>query len=255
MADGLEWKLRAWAVPAAVGLAVVFHASPTGHWLQRTFLSMMVHELGHAVTAWWCGFAAVPTVWKTVVPEARSVLASLVLVAVLGLVVVRARNAGRSWLVGVGVGLLGLQALGTLGTSVAGAREAITFGGDAGAMVLGTLLMMTMFVGPDSRLRTNQLRWGFLVIGAAAYVDTFATWWAARTHPSVIPFGEIEGVGLSDPSRLDQVYGWSTHAIVARYVTVGVACGLALAAAWLYFTHVERRAARGEQAEGTQRAA
>lgn len=238
-----EWKVRAAAIPAALALALVFHASATGHWLQRTFLSMMVHELGHAVAAWWCGFAAVPTVWKTLVPDTRSVAISLVVLAALGYGLARAWQARRWGRVCVFGALLALQAAGTLATSPERAREVVTFAGDGGAMVLGTLLMMTMFVGAESRLRTNQLRWGFLVIGAAAFVDPFATWWAARGDVAAIPYGEIEGVGLSDPSKLDQLYGWSSHELVARYVTLGVLCLIALAAAWAYFTYVARRAA------------
>lgn len=238
----LEWKLRAVAVPVAVALAFAFHAWPTGHFLQRTFLSMMVHELGHAVTAWWCGFAALPTVWKTLIPETRS---TLVPVLVLGLelwLIVRGWITQRLALSFAGLGLGVIQAVALLGTSVDRAHEAITFGGDAGAMVLGTLLILTFFAPASSRLRINQLRWGFLVIGAAALVDTFGTWSAARRDPDTIPFGEIEGVGLSDPSKLDEVYQWTTHQIVHRYFALGIACFAALAAAWLYFTLTARRA-------------
>jgi hypothetical protein len=238
----LEWKLRAAALPAAVGLALAFHAWPVGHWLQRTFLSMMVHEVGHAVTAWWCGFAALPTVWKTLIPETRNVLVSLIVLGGEGWICVRGWTAPRtSWLV-VGVGLAVLQFIGTLGASVHGAQEAIVFGGDAGAMVLGTLLMLTFFAGPESRLRTNHLRWGFLVIGAAALVDTFASWMSARRDPDAIPFGEIEGVGLSDPSKLEDVYGWTTRQLVHRHLDVGIGCFVALTAAWLYFTYRAARA-------------
>src|SRR5205823_2495043 len=94
--EALEWKLRAAAIPAAIGLALAFHAWPTGHWLQRTFLSMMVHELGHAVTAWWCGFAALPTVWKTLIPETRSAFFSLVVLALEGGVFVRGWRLSRT---------------------------------------------------------------------------------------------------------------------------------------------------------------
>ena len=80
----LEWKIRAAAIPAAFALALVFNLWSMGHWLQRTFLSMMVHELGHAVTAWVCGFASIPTLWRTTLPEARTVIITLVLVAGLG---------------------------------------------------------------------------------------------------------------------------------------------------------------------------
>ena len=239
-----EWKLRAWAIPVALGLAVVFHAWDLGHWLQRTFLSMMVHELGHAVTAWWCGFAALPTLWKTLVPETRSLAVTAVLAAVLGLVAWRAWREGKTPLAALAAGLLGLALIGAFATAMSRARALIAFGGDAGAMVLGTLLMMTMFAGPESRLRTNQLRWGFLVIGAAAYVDTFSTWWAARSNPGVIPFGEIEGVGRSDPSQLHQVYGWTATDLVDRYVMVGVAGALALAVVWGVATWRERTRAR-----------
>jgi hypothetical protein len=237
----LEWKLRAAAVPSAIGLAFAFHAWPTGHWLQRTFLSMMVHELGHAVTAWWCGFAALPTLWKTLIPETRSTAVSLMVLAIAGWIAVRGWREQRTpWLV-VGLGLAVIQFVATLGTSVPHAQEAIVFGGDAGAMVLGTLLMLTMFAGPASRLRTNHLRWGFLVIGAAALVDTFGTWLAARRDTSAIPFGEIEGVGLSDPSKLDEVYGWTDHQIVHRYLGVGIACFAVLAAGWLVATYAAYR--------------
>lgn len=238
----LEWKLRAAAIPAAVGLAFAFHAWPTGHFLQRTFLSMIVHELGHAVTAWWCGFAALPTVWKTMVPETRSAVISLIVLGLEAWLCVRGWIAQRTWWVAVGVGLAIVQFVATLETSVPRAQEAIVFGGDAGAMVLGTLLMLTFFAGPESRLRTNHLRWGFLVIGAAALVDTWGTWNAARRDPGAIPFGEIEGVGLSDPSKLDEVYGWTTRQIVHRHLDVGVACFAVLVGAWLYFTYAERRA-------------
>jgi hypothetical protein len=239
-----EWKLRAVAIPSTIALAFAFHAWPTGHFLQRTFLSMMVHELGHAVTAWWCGFAAIPTVWKTLIPEDRSAFISLIVLALEGWLCVRGWMTQRLPWTLAGVALGALQFIGTVGVSVDRAHEAITFGGDAGAMVLGTLLMLSLFAGAESRLTTNHLRWGFLVIGAAALVDTFATWSAARHDPDAIPFGEIEGVGLSDPSKLDEVYGWTSHQIVARYWGLGVACFVALAAAWLYFTYAARRDAR-----------
>ena len=45
------------------------------------------------------------------------------------------------------------------------AHQWITYGGDGGAM-----------------------RWALLSIGAAAFVDTFATWWAARSDTDAIPF-------------------------------------------------------------------
>ena len=236
-----EWKLRAIAPPVAVALAIAFHAWPTGHWLQRTFLSMIVHELGHAVTAWWCGFGALPGLWKTLIPETRGLVVPVLVAALEGGAIYLGWRFERRWLIAVGVGLAVLQLIGTLGLSVDHARAVMIFGGDGGAMVLGTLLMCTFFAPRDSRLVRNGLRWGFLVIGAAAYVDSFGTWWAARSNPDVIPYGESEGVGPSDPSLLTDAFGWSEGHLIHRYVGLGVACGLALAAAYAYAVWSARR--------------
>ena len=51
-------------------------------------------------------------------------------------------------------------------------------------------LMATFFVRNES-LVNKGLRWGTLVIGAGAWVDIFATWWAARSDDGAIPYGEI----------------------------------------------------------------
>jgi heme A synthase len=79
------------------------------------------------------------------------------------------------------------------------------------------------------------------VIGAAALVDAGNTWWAARTNVDVIPFGEQEGVGLSDPSRLTEWANWSVTQLVHRYVAVLVVCLLALALVYAWGLRQARR--------------
>ena len=214
--------------------ALVFHAWGTGHFMQRTALTMPLHELGHAVASWWSGFAAIPTLWKTMIPETRGLVAPVVVGAIAVALVYFGWRAERIalWVTGLAVGAIAFAGNAMISTTTAHAM--ITFAGDGGAMVLGTLLAMTFFVGPDSKLRAGGLRYGLLAIGAAAFVDTFSTWWSARTNEDVIPFGEIEGVGLSDPSKLHDVYGWTTSQLVGRYVTLGAICLAALVACWLY---------------------
>jgi hypothetical protein len=229
----LEWKLRAIGVPAAFAVALAFHASSTGHWLQRTFLTMIPHELGHAITAWWCGFTAVPGLWKTMIPEGRSALACIVVGALeVGLVAWGAYTR-RTVLWAIGLALAAIQIAATA-TTTDHAQMAITFGGDGGAMVIATALVLTFFVPPETRLQTTGLRWGFLVIGAATLVDTAATWFAARRDHDAIPFGEIEGVGLSDPSKLHEVYGWTERQIATRYANLGTLCFAIVAIAWAW---------------------
>ncbi|CAN5865044.1 hypothetical protein BH11MYX3_BH11MYX3_02420 [soil metagenome] len=240
----LEWKIRAWAVPAALVIAMLFNMSPTGHMLQRTWLTMIPHEFGHAITGWWCGFSTIPGLWKTLIPEERGTLAP-VLVAGLELwIAFSGWRSGKMWLAYVAVALGILQFLGTT-ARVESAQTAITFGGDGGAMVIGTLLILTFFAPSGSKLRQGALRWGLLVIGAAAYTDTAMTWWRARGDHDLIPFGEIEGVGLSDPSKLSET-GWSPVQIISRYTMLAGICLAVIVGVWAWQTWTMRQRSRAQ---------
>jgi hypothetical protein len=72
----------------------------------------------------------------------------------------------------------------------------------------------------------------------------FGTWWAARHDWDAIPFGEVEGVGLSDPSKLTDEYGWSVDLLVQRYVMLGVVCALLFSGIWLWGVVSHARATR-----------
>jgi len=228
----LEWKLCVAAIPAALALAVALHLLTPS--LQRIFFGMPVHELGHAVSAWLCGYFAIPTLWKTLIPESRGFVAPVILAGAIGYGMYKAWLAEKpGYLALLGAALL-VQAFGTLVISENTAEMLFTFGGDGMGMVLAALLMASFFFGKRTELYKGWLRWGFLLIGAAAFVDMFGTWWVAQFNADVIPFGENEGSGLSDPMKLLEEYRWPTKTLVRRYVLVGCGslAGLALVYAW-----------------------
>ncbi|WP_404371016.1 PspA/IM30 family protein [Corallococcus coralloides] len=246
LSDGaLEARLRLAVLPVALVGAWFAVQSPFFHFLIRTFLTMPVHELGHAVTAWFCGYSATPTLWVTHVSPERSTFVVLLLSGLLGALVWQGWKRRRWAWMGVGAVLLAALGAGRFGLSPVQARALIYFGGDAGRMVLGTLLMATFFVPPGHYLHRHQLRWGFVVIGAAALMDSFEMWWAARTHVDRIPFGRVEGAGLSDPSALVDVYGWNISRVIHWNVNVGLACLAALAALYVVFLWRARDVLRG----------
>jgi hypothetical protein len=236
----LERRLRTWAIPVALVASFAFVHTGLGRVLVRIFCSMWLHEIGHAVAAWLCGYLAFPGPWLTPVAAERSVLFTVLVSSALAFGAVRAWGSERRALASALASLLVAQ----LGCATLlrpdSARQLIVFAGDAGCLVFGTLFMSSMYARAGGAIRAGWLRWGFVGIGSASFADVFALWWAARRDEDVIPFGRNEGAGLSDPSVLSEMFGWTTRAIVHRYVVLGCLCLVALAA--LYVVGLSRAA-------------
>src|SRR5262249_51119493 len=126
----------------------------------------------------------------------------------------------------------------------------IVFCGDGGALVLATILMALFYVPRESRIyRSWGLRWGLLGIGALGFMCVFQLWSGPYEN---IPFGEVEGVNLSDPSLLTELYGWTVIQLVDRYVRLAEICLLFLAAVYVWglaaaYTAVRRSAPAKER--------
>jgi hypothetical protein len=240
----LETRIRKWALPAALLCGFLLVSGQAGRAVVRIFFAMWLHELGHAAAAWLCGFPAVPGPWRTLTASARSPLFAALLSGALIYAAARTWLAGRKGVAACAAGALLLQ---LCCTCLPGARTAtafIVFAGDAGCLVLGALLMASLYAPAESAIRRGWLRWGFLAIGAGAFADAFEQWWSARTDPDRIPFGINEGVGPSDPSVLSDSFGWSASVLVHRYVALGCACLLALACIYAVGLSSARAAAR-----------
>jgi hypothetical protein len=240
----LEWKFCVAAIPAALLVALVVHVSGMGAFLQRLFFTMPVHELGHATAAWLCGYSAIPTVWKTLVPETRGFIAPVVLLAAFGYMGWRGWVAENRIVVGAACALVLLQLVLTFGVSLKTARMIVVFSGDGGGMILATLLMGSFFFGKRTQLYKGSLRWGFVVIGAAAFVDMYSTWVRGRRDHDAIPLGSQDGQD-ADPLVLVQEFGWTLDGMANRFFVLGLLCLLALACVYAWGV---RRAGREREA-------
>lgn len=218
----LEFKCRIFALPLALLVARLVARSPLG------MLAMVLHESGHAITAWLTGRWAVPLLWVTMHGEERSwwvVLAVTSVIMYWGFLAWRSQRRGLLCAAGAAliVQLIFLRLP---------AGSSIVFGGDAGAFVLGTVLMATFYVPRASAIyRSWGLRWGLLAIGAICFMQVFLVWSGSIDD---IPFGEIEGVNLSDPSLLTTVYGWSVTQLVNRYMRLATVCLVILAGMYVW---------------------
>jgi hypothetical protein len=221
-----EQTARAVALPLALVFAwLAVKGSPGA----VRMLTMWVHESGHAVSAWLCGYTAWPGPWFTPVSSERSPVFTILLLALVSYGGYRAWQLQRWGWIAASAGTVLIILFCTLLLGPGKAEQMITFGGDGGCLALGTLLMLTVYAREDHPIRQEHLRWAFLVIGALAFMDVYAVW----SRPiDRLPFGENEN-GMSDPSVLTEIYGWSVLTLINRYHQLARACLALLAIAYV----------------------
>ncbi len=221
-----ELQYRIFALPLALLLARL--VAGTSLRMAAGMLAMVLHESGHAITAWLTGRWAVPLLWVTPHGQERSWAIVLLVTAVIlfgGFLAWQAERPG--WLL-IAAAVLVLQ----LVVLTLPAEAMIIFFGDGGAMILATILMATFYAPRESAVyKSWGLRWGLLFIGALSFMHVFLMW---RGPLEDLPFGEIEGVNLSDPSLLTEMYGWSVLQMVDRYVRLGMFCLAAILALYIW---------------------
>lgn len=92
-------------------------------------------------------------------------------------------------------------------------------------MVLSVVLMATFFFGKGTQLYRGWLRWGFVCIGAAAFIDMFLPWIQSISDTSFVAIGERNGIH-SDPYKILNYHGWTMDEIISTYVNLGIACSI-----------------------------
>jgi hypothetical protein len=192
------------------------------------FLQMWTHETGHALAAWLCGYVAIPTAWITIRFGERERVVSLLLAVGVSFGGYVAWRLERWFWVVASAAVVLLLLAGNMRTSFQ-ADALFTFGGDAGSFVVATLLMATFYARPESAMRRNQLRWGLLLIGAIAFMATYATW-SGGFEKIVHWIDDLDERGPSDLMQLTQLYGWTIGEMQARFLRVAHLCFVALAA-------------------------
>jgi hypothetical protein len=188
-------------------------------------ISMWVHEFGHAIAAWVSGFWAMPGPWFTSVDPDRSRGVTALFMALIGFGGFHAWQRRRWFWIGALGATLVVLLICTFGLYSDQAQQLIIFGGDAGNFVLGTVLMTTFYARKDHPINRNALRWGFLFIGALAFMDSWVVWSGGLQN---VPIGENSN-GMSDPSVLTELYSWNIHVLISRYHKLAMLCLAALA--------------------------
>jgi hypothetical protein len=222
-----ELKYRVLALPVALLLARWLVS--TGFRMPAGMLAMVLHESGHAITSWLTGRWAVPMLWVTMHGDHRSWFIVLLLTSAIAFGGFVAWKLERwAWVCAAGAAFIAQLIF----LSAPHPEALIVFGGDGGALVLATILMATFYAPRESAIyRNSGFRWGLLVIGAMTFMHVFRTWSGPIED---LPFGEIEGVNLSDPSLLTEMFGWTVKELIDRYLQLANVCFVVLSALYVW---------------------
>jgi Zn-finger nucleic acid-binding protein len=219
-----EYKFCLFALPAMLFIGTLFNNSGLGGQIQRIWLTMPVHEFGHALTAWLTGYNAIPSLWVTqIFSDSRGLFAPMLLC--FGILCLIRYALTKNSLLGLilSVGLLVVQFIGTFIVSPNTANMLFTYGGDGMGMILATLLMASFYFGKETSLYKGALRWGFVAIGAAAFVDIYSVWLSSLDDIGNVPYGTTGG-RYTDSYKLVEDHGWSFKTLINRYLMLGNVC-------------------------------
>jgi Zn-finger nucleic acid-binding protein len=223
--------VNALAVPLALGFGLV--ASAVFGFFVDIFLSMPLHELGHASVAWFSGRYAMPLPFITFsVASEKSFWVGLALSALLMAGLLLGLRERRRYLVGLAGAGFALQVVMTLLVSNSASVRLGTFCGCAGEIIFSTLLIVSFHYRLPDQLRWDFFRYLALLAGALPLVRALLRWRAVLGDLSLLPVGSALG-GRQDPDGdMNKLlgWGWSARSIASTYLWLGYAC-LAIIAA------------------------
>lgn len=222
-----EFRLCLIVLPAFLLFWLLVYATGFGKGFQAIVFGMPIHELGHALAGWFCGYTSVPTVWKTLTPESRGFIAPLVVFGGLGYWGYLSFTKKQLGFVVLCVLLFILQLIGTLGLEKKLSRMVVVFSGEGLGMVIAVGLMATFFFGKSTQLYKGWLRWGFVCIGDAAFIDIFVPWIQALSDTTFVRLGEQEGTH-SDAYKMLYYHGWKMDELINTYVRLGTICSIVI---------------------------
>ncbi|WP_157772328.1 hypothetical protein [Lacunisphaera limnophila] len=233
-----DWKVNTFVPPLLLAVTWLITISPLGFFLKGFHVWM--HEFGHAVPAWLCGFRATPLPfgWTPVEPE-YSHFVYWGLLLLFGLLFGAGLLERKVWAMIAAVGLAGLQYYMTW--RMPEHRQEFwwsAFGGVGGEFVLSTLCMLFFWVQLPEKFRWGGCRYVFFFIGATTLIAIWVRWGDVYRGIEEIPFGSMingEDDEGGDMNKLMDGYGWKKAEIRRNYYVLGKWCWVALGLMWLVF--------------------
>ncbi len=219
-------KVNLLALPMMTVVALLVNTTFLSFFLRGFYV--WIHEFGHAVSAWLCGFRALPLPFGwTSISLQKSWFVYWGILFLLAVIFYRGWKAKLLWLMILSAIIAGLQYYMTWVMSDWYIDFWFIFGGVGGEFYLSTLLIVAFYFKLPQKLQWNTVRFIVLFIATCAFWDTFLRWISISHGQAAIPFGTLFG-GIDDAAGdMDQLmsqFQWSGVRIARTYRRLGEAC-------------------------------
>ena len=201
-------------------------------------ITIWIHELGHAVAAWLCGYRALPLPfgWTSISNE-RSLFVYCGILTLLALLLRSGLQEKRRWPIALAGIFAVLQFYMTWIISEHTTFLLFSFGGIAGEFILSTLLIVSFFFPLPDYWRWDFYRYPAVLAAGFTFIGSSLRWHHIEKGLEAIPWGTLfGGAGDSggDMNQLSEVYGWADQRIIDTYNSIGNLCAIAILSVYLY---------------------
>lgn len=202
------------------------------------FISMWVHEFGHATIAWLSGYRAMVTFAGTIISFDRSLFVYFGILTLIGLTFYSGWKEQKKITMIICIILVIIQFILTWKTSYSTYQMLLYFGGIGGEFYLSTVLIIAFYWRLPAKFYWEFWRFFALIIGATTFWGNFTKWHRISKGKADIPWGTFwggRGDSGGDLNILNNEVGWSETQIINIYNTLGFICFLIIIGTYLYY--------------------
>ncbi|MTF40629.1 J domain-containing protein [Cyanobacterium aponinum] len=228
-----EIKTNTYALPIGFFIAFAINFIDPLVW----FISVWIHELGHATLAWFSGYRAMVTFAATIVSFEHSLFVYFGILFLLLLTIYSTWKENKKYIIIFLVFLIFLQFILTWTISRSTYGMLLAFAGIGGEFYLSTLFIISFYWNLPQRFYWEFWRYIFLIWGMITFWGSWTRWQKIKVGKSQIPWGTFwsgRGDSGGDLNILRNQHDWGIERIINTYNTLGFICFLVILFVYFY---------------------